>query len=46
MNALLQKQNEANAKGLIAYEAFTDIEFNPKKSYNCQVILQHYISLH
>ena len=36
MNALLQKQNEANAKELIAYEAFTDIEFNPKKSYNCQ----------
>lgn len=34
MNALLQ--NEGLARDLMEYDAFTDIEFNPKKSYNCQ----------
>jgi hypothetical protein len=30
------KQNIKLLKKLINYEAFTDIEFNPEKSYNCQ----------
>tara|TARA_B100000795_G_C22773484_1_gene428949 strand:+ start:750 stop:1424 length:675 start_codon:yes stop_codon:yes gene_type:complete len=34
LNALLQ--NEVISKKIISYGAFTDIEFNPKKSYNCQ----------
>lgn len=29
-------QNEELKRGLIEYDAFTDIEFNPKKSFNCQ----------
>ena len=32
---------------LYAYKGFTDIEFNPKKSYNCQArSLALYVSLH
>tara|TARA_B100001564_G_C20478131_1_gene595794 strand:+ start:126 stop:800 length:675 start_codon:yes stop_codon:yes gene_type:complete len=34
MNALLQNQSLADK--LIEYDAFSDIEFNPKKSFNCQ----------
>lgn len=30
------RQNPALADGLLEYEAFTDIEFNPIKSINCQ----------
>jgi len=46
INAL--NQNDGLAKQIIRYSAFTDIEFNPKKSINCQafsaalyVSLQH-----
>ena len=34
MNALLQNINISEE--ILKYKAFTDIEFNPKKSYNCQ----------
>lgn len=34
INAL--NQNEEVAKEILKYEAFTDIEFNPKRSFNCQ----------
>jgi len=34
INALCE--NEALAEGLLEYSGFTDIEFNPKKSINCQ----------
>lgn len=34
INALLE--NEALAKEVLKYDAFTDIEFNPAKSVNCQ----------
>ncbi len=34
LNALLENQRLADE--LSKYEAFTDIEFNPKKSFNCQ----------
>ncbi len=34
INALLE--NEELAKELLKYDAFTDIEFNPEKSFNCQ----------
>jgi hypothetical protein len=34
VNALCQNENLAH--GLLKYEGFTDIEFNPKKSINCQ----------
>lgn len=34
INALLE--NEYLSKTLLSYDAFTDIEFNPKKSVNCQ----------
>ena len=34
INALLE--NESLARKLLAYDAFTDIEFNPEKSINCQ----------
>ncbi len=34
MNALLE--NEQIRNQLLAYECFTDIAFNPKKSFNCQ----------
>ncbi len=30
------EKNQSKAKKLINYDAFTDIEFNPKKSFNCQ----------
>ena len=33
---LALKQNPSLANALQEYEAFTDIEFNPKKSFNCQ----------
>ena len=46
INALIQNKDIANQ--LLKYDAFTDIEFNPKKSLNCQaksaalfVSLQH-----
>lgn len=34
INALIQ--NESLAKEIIIYNAFTDIEFNPKKQFSCQ----------
>ena len=34
LNALLE--NESLAKTVLQYDAFTDIEFNPNKSLNCQ----------
>lgn len=34
INALVQ--NEKLAEEVLSYDAFTDIEFNPKKSINCQ----------
>lgn len=34
LNALYQNKSLTDA--VMQYEAFTDIEFNPKKSYNCQ----------
>jgi len=34
LNALIQ--NKDIAEKIIEYDAFTDIEFNPKKSFNCQ----------
>jgi len=34
LNALIQ--NKEIADKIIEYDAFTDIEFNPKKSFNCQ----------
>lgn len=34
LNAL--DQNKEVRKNILDYDAFTDIEFNPKKSYNCQ----------
>ena len=34
LNALIK--NESISNKLMDYECFTDIEFNPKKSYNCQ----------
>jgi len=34
LNALIQNKDIANE--INKYDAFTDIEFNPKKSYNCQ----------
>jgi len=34
INAL--SQNEELAAGIMRYDAFTDIEYNPKKSLNCQ----------
>ena len=34
LNALIQNEDISNQ--ILTYEAFTDIEFNPKKSYNCQ----------
>jgi hypothetical protein len=34
LNALIQNEDISNQ--ILKYEAFTDIEFNPKKSYNCQ----------
>jgi hypothetical protein len=34
LNALIQ--NKEIAEKIIEYDAFTDIEFNPKKSFNCQ----------
>ena len=34
LNALIQNEDISNQ--ILKYEAFTDIKFNPKKSYNCQ----------
>ena len=34
LNALLQ--NKDIAEKIVEYDAYTDIEFNPKKSFNCQ----------
>ena len=34
MNALLENEHIRNQ--LLEYEGFTDIAFNPKKSFNCQ----------
>ena len=36
MNALLE--NKDIIENLVKYDAFTDIEFNPNKSINCQAI--------
>ena len=30
------QQNPAVASSILEYDAFTDIEFNPKKSFSCQ----------
>lgn len=44
INAL--NQNEALAKAVLEYNAFTDINFNPKKSINCQAeAVAIYVSL-
>lgn len=36
MHALYQKHNKELFNEVIKYDAFSDIEFNPKKSLNCQ----------
>ena len=36
IHTLAQEENAALAEGILAYDAFTDIEFNPKRSINCQ----------
>ena len=36
ISALHQKRNDHLARSLLEYDAFTDIEFNPEKSLNCQ----------
>lgn len=36
INALSQPRNKELAKYIINFDCFTDIEFNPKKSFNCQ----------
>jgi hypothetical protein len=36
LNALKLKQNSALAEQILTYSGFTDIEFNPSKSINCQ----------
>lgn len=36
ISALLQDQNRERAEQLLSYDAFTDIEFNPARSLNCQ----------
>ena len=36
IHTLAQEGNAALAEGILAYDAFTDIEFNPKRSINCQ----------
>lgn len=36
LEALRQKENQRLAQELMEYGAFTDIEFNPKKSFSCQ----------
>lgn len=36
IRALRQNQNRSLAQKLMEYDAFTDIEFNPRKSVNCQ----------
>ena len=33
---LALNQNSSLSDGIKKYDAFTDIEFNPKKSFNCQ----------
>jgi hypothetical protein len=44
INALLQNENLAN--NILSFDAFTDIEFNPEKSINCQAhSVALYISL-
>lgn len=36
VNALGQEYNKDLARQIVEYDAFTDIEFNPQKSVNCQ----------
>lgn len=36
INTLTQEGNDDLAEQVLAYDAFTDIEFNPKRSLNCQ----------
>ena len=36
INALNESHNRELAKHIMRYDCFTDIEFNPKKSFNCQ----------
>lgn len=36
INALTQKQNRNISEKILQYNAFTDIYFNPDKSFNCQ----------
>ncbi len=43
----LKKSDDATIKKTLTYSAFTDIEFNPKKSINCQAYtVALFISLH
>jgi hypothetical protein len=45
LNAL--RQNPDIANGLLEYDAFTDIEFNPQRSLNCQAYTAAlYVALH
>ena len=47
LHALYQKQNRDLMREIIKYDAFTDIEFNPKKSINCQAeACAHFVSLY
>ena len=47
LHALYQKQNRDLMREIIRYDAFTDIEFNPKKSINCQAeACAHFVSLY
>lgn len=36
LNALTEKHNAELAKFILEFDCFTDIEFNPQKSFNCQ----------
>lgn len=36
INALIQPHNALLAQQILSYKIFTDIEFNPKKSFSCQ----------
>lgn len=40
-------ENPALAETVLSYDAFTDIEFNPQKSLNCQAAAAaRFVSLH
>ena len=47
VNALGQEYNKELARQVVQYDAFTDIEFNPQKSINCQArAVALYVSLY